>query len=58
MVNSIYVDPELHGEPTLEEMLADPIIRLIMSRDGVNERDMRSQLDRVQHSYQTLVEVQ
>ena len=44
-------DTDLHGEPTLEEMLAEPIIRLIMKRDGVDENSMRGQIDRVQQSY-------
>jgi hypothetical protein len=54
MMSSIYPDTDLLGEPTLEEILAEPIIRLIMSRDGVNETDMRGAIDRVQRSYDTL----
>ncbi len=51
-------EPELHGEPTLEELFAEPIVRLIMQRDGVKEREMRGQIDRVQSTYRTLAEVQ
>ncbi|MEM9964907.1 MAG: hypothetical protein AAGC58_06125 [Asticcacaulis sp.] len=29
-------------ELTLEEMLADPIVRLLMQRDGVNDEDIRT----------------
>jgi hypothetical protein len=28
-------------EPTLEELLAEPIVRLLMARDGVDEADLR-----------------
>ncbi len=51
MVSCIYPDTDLLGEPTLEEMLAEPIVRLIMQRDGVKESEMRGQIDRVQAAY-------
>jgi hypothetical protein len=51
-------DNDLHGEPTLEEILAEPIIRLIMQRDGVDESSMRGQIDLVRQSYTTLESVQ
>lgn len=28
-------------EPTVDDMLADPIVRLVMSRDGVEEEELR-----------------
>ena len=28
-------------EPTIDEMLADPIVRLLMDHDGVGEEDLR-----------------
>ncbi|SMF76074.1 hypothetical protein SAMN06265365_13214 [Tistlia consotensis] len=28
-------------EPTVEDMLADPIVKLVMSRDGVQEEELR-----------------
>lgn len=34
-------------EPTLEELFAEPIIQLVMQRDGVQVQEMRSQLDRM-----------
>ncbi len=34
-------------EPTLEELFAEPIIQLVMQRDGVKVQDMRVQLDRM-----------
>jgi hypothetical protein len=33
-------------ELTLEEMLADPLIRLVMARDGVTARDVRALMER------------
>jgi hypothetical protein len=56
MASSLYPDTDLHGEPTLEELLAEPIIRLIMKCDGVDESEMRGQMDRVQHRYDLLKE--
>ncbi|MEJ0010883.1 MAG: hypothetical protein WDN72_10710 [Alphaproteobacteria bacterium] len=32
----------------MEELLAEPIVRLVMQRDGVRARDMRTTIDRVQ----------
>jgi hypothetical protein len=51
-------DNDLLGEPSLEEILADPIIRLIMQRDGVDESSMRGQIDLVRQNYGTLASVQ
>lgn len=34
-------------ELTLDEMLADPMVRLVMRRDGVEETDLRALLRRV-----------
>lgn len=31
----------LCGEPTLDEMLADPIVRLVMDRDGLSDESVR-----------------
>lgn len=58
MVSYVYPDTELVGEPSLEELLAEPIVRLIMSRDGVEEHDMRGAIERVRNSYKTLTEPQ
>ncbi len=33
-------------EPPLEEMLADPIVRLVMKRDGIGPSDVLAVLDR------------
>jgi len=52
------IDADLVGEPTLDELLAEPIVQLIMKRDGVNERDMRGVIDRVQRAYDSLVHAQ
>lgn len=58
MVTHTITEPEIFGEPTLEEMLAEPIVRLVMKRDGVDETDMRGQIDRVQRDYHILETVQ
>jgi hypothetical protein len=42
---------EVIGEPSLEELFAEPIVQLIMKRDGVRARDMREELDRLVQSY-------
>jgi hypothetical protein len=51
MVSAKYTDAELKGEPTLEEIFADPIIQLIMQRDGVRAHDMRNEMDRMVSLY-------
>ena len=51
MASNFYSDVELLDEPSLDEMLAEPIIQLIMKRDGVNASDMRGTLDRVLNMY-------
>lgn len=58
MMSSIHPEPGLLGEPTLEEVLAEPIIRLIMQRDGVKEDTMRGTLNRLQNDYKSLRDVQ
>jgi enolase len=48
------LDPERHmrdkdlqpGQPTLEEMLADPLVWTVMNADGVDEQELRSLLTR------------
>ncbi len=35
------------GELTLDQMLADPIVRLLMRRDGVEEADVRMLMARL-----------
>lgn len=37
----------LSDEPTLDELFAEPIIQLVMQRDGIRAQDMRHQLDRM-----------
>ena len=41
--------PEERREPTLGELLDDPIMQVLMERDGVDERDLRRLLDDVKH---------
>lgn len=52
MASSSHTDAELLGEPTLAEMLAEPIVQLIMKRDGVRLQDMQGELDRMQRVYE------
>jgi hypothetical protein len=33
-----------HGEPTLEEMLSDPIIRAVMEADGIDPQELAATL--------------
>jgi hypothetical protein len=33
-----------HGEPTLEEMLSDPIIRAVMEADGIDPQELAASL--------------
>ena len=47
--------PELLDEPSLDELMSDPIIQLIMQRDGVSAKDMRGELDRVKRVYADFV---
>jgi hypothetical protein len=54
MVSTIYPDTDLLGEPTLEELFAEPIVRLIMKRDGVKDADLRREINRAQEAYRTL----
>lgn len=51
MFSCAYPDTDLTGEPTLDEILSEPIIRLIMSRDGVAEHDMRNTIERIKSAY-------
>lgn len=58
MASYNYPDTDLLGEPSLEEMLAEPIIQLVMKRDGIDESDMRGHLDRAQRAYDSLLSAQ
>jgi hypothetical protein len=58
MIGYAYPDADLTGELTLDELLSDPIIRLLMRRDGVEESEMRRTLNRVHDSYRALTEAQ
>ncbi len=37
----------LRDEPSIEELFAEPIIQLVMKRDGVQASDMRHTLNRM-----------
>ena len=34
-------EPWLSGEPALDDMLADPIVRMLMEHDGLSEDSVR-----------------
>lgn len=53
-----YPDTDLSGEPSLDELFGDPIVHLIMQRDGVEEQEMRSTLDKVRRAYQSILKTQ
>lgn len=36
-------------EPTLDELFAEPIVQLLMKRDGIHAREMQHQLHRSLH---------
>jgi hypothetical protein len=36
-----------HGEPTIAEILTDPIVRAVMAADGVDANMLRAQLGRI-----------
>jgi hypothetical protein len=38
-------------EPSLNEMMQEPIIRAVMARDSVKETELRSLLERVRTTY-------
>lgn len=44
-------DSPLRGEPTLDDLFDEPIVQLIMKRDGVHQHDMREEINRLLISY-------
>ena len=51
MASSKSPTPEFSEEPSLEELMADPIVQLIMQRDKVNAQQMRGEIDRVRSAF-------
>lgn len=41
---------EAHKELTLDELLADPIVQLVMQRDGVTAADVREVIERARRA--------
>ncbi len=35
------------GEPSLDDLFAEPIVQLVMERDRINAQDMRLEFDRM-----------
>lgn len=44
-------EAECVGEPSLDELFAEPIIQLFMKRDGVKASEMRGQFTRLSRDY-------
>ena len=44
MAGNVCREAELLKEPSLDELFAEPIVQLIMKRDGVEALDIRSRL--------------
>jgi hypothetical protein len=42
-----------YREPSLEEILSDPIIKAVINADGVDTRDLNAMLRRVAHKRQS-----
>ena len=51
MAGTSFSDIDLLDEPSLDELFAEPIVQLIMKRDGVNATDMRGVLCRMIRSF-------
>lgn len=47
-------DSDLKGEPSLDELMADPIMLLIMKRDGVKPQHMLGEISRLQAEWALL----
>jgi hypothetical protein len=58
MVSYAFPDQDLMGEPSLDELFAEPIVRAVMRRDGVEEHDMRGAIERLRDAYRGLLEPQ
>jgi hypothetical protein len=43
-------------EPPLEEMLADPIVLLVMERDGIGPNEVRAAINQVLERYEALAD--
>ena len=48
---SDYTDIDLLDEPSIDELLAEPIVQLIMQRDGVDAVSVRGEMDRARTAY-------
>ena len=47
MAGTSYKEHDTLGEPSLDELFAEPIVQLFMARDGLSARDVLGQLNRV-----------
>ncbi len=51
MAGIFHKEAELLAEPTLDELLAEPIIQLFMKRDGIKPSEVRGHLRRFEPHY-------
>ncbi len=42
---------ELAGEPSIPEMLADPIVQAVMARDGVTQREVEGLINTARRKF-------
>jgi len=46
-------EPRWHGEPALRDLLADPVMRALMSRDRVDASDLLGLAGRLRRQFET-----
>lgn len=47
---------DIHGEPKLSELLGDPILLLLLDRDGVSLEDLRELIEQARQRATSAVE--
>lgn len=47
MASNLYPDADLKREPSLEELFAEPIVQLVMQRDGVHGHALHEEIVRL-----------
>ena len=51
MSNWSYIKPLANREPSLDEMMSDPIVQAVMARDSVEETQLRGLIARMSSVY-------
>lgn len=57
MASNRYTDTDPQCEPSIDDLLAEPIVQLFMARDGVSPTDIRGEFSRMQRDYWAQVAV-